>query len=112
MDPRDRDTDNRLRRRSHQSLRVDLDRQMGAWSLGGTALASGYRYDDANNQNRLPGYVTFNLRAGWEFAPDWTARLTLQNVTDKEYATATRCDGSGYLAAGTAGFLSIRYAFR
>lgn len=112
MDPRDRETDNRLRRRSHQSLRVDLDRQMGAWSLGGTALASGYRYDDANNQNRLPGYVTFNLRAGWEFAPDWTARLTLQNVTDKEYATATRFDGSGYLAAGTAGFLSVRYDFR
>ena len=26
IDPRDRETDNRLRRRSHQSLRVDLDR--------------------------------------------------------------------------------------
>ncbi|KPP96989.1 TonB-dependent receptor [Marinobacter sp. HL-58] len=112
LDPRDRETDNRLRRRSHQSLRVDLDRQLGAWSVGGTVQASGYRYDDADNEDRLPGYATLNLRAGWEFARDWNARLTLQNVTDKEYATAQQFDGTEYLAAGTAGFLSVRYDFR
>ncbi len=112
LDPRDRETDNRLRRRSHQTLRVDLDRELGAWTFGGTVQASGYRYDDAANENRLPGYATLNLRAGWEFARDWNARLTLQNVTDKKYATAERFDGTEYLAAGTAGFLSVRYDFR
>jgi|TARA_R110000823_G_scaffold104484_3_gene222518 vitamin B12 transporter len=112
IDPRDRETDNRLRRRSHQSLRVDLDRELGDWTFGGTVQASGYRYDDAANEDRLPGYATLNLRAGWEFARDWNARLTLQNVTDKEYATALRFDGAEYLAAGTAGFLSVRYDFR
>ncbi|MGB1950777.1 MAG: TonB-dependent receptor domain-containing protein [Marinobacter sp.] len=112
LDPRDRETDNRLRRRSHQSLRVDLDRALGAWTLGGTVQASGYRYDDAANEDRLPGYATLDLRAGWEFARDWHARLTLQNVTDKEYATALRFDGADYLAAGRAGFLSVRYDFR
>lgn len=112
LDPRDSETDNRLRRRSHQSLRVDLDRELGDWSFGGTVQASGYRYDDAANEDRLPGYATLNLRAGWEFARDWNARLTLQNVTDKEYATALRFDGTKYVAAGTAGFLSVRYDFR
>ncbi len=112
LDPRDRETDNRLRRRSHQTLRVDLDRELGAWSFGGTIQASGYRYDDADNEDRLPGYATLDLRAGWEFARDWNARLTLKNVTDKEYATAQRFDGTEYLAAGTAGFLSVRHDFR
>ena len=112
MDPRDQDTDNRLRRRSHQSLRVDVDRNLGAWSLGGTIQASGYRYDDSENEERLPGYAILNLRAGWEFARDWNAQLTLQNVTDKQYSTALRFDGAEYVAAGTAGFLSIRHDFR
>lgn len=112
LDPRDRETDNRLRRRSHQSLRVDLDRALGAWSFGGTVQASGYRYDDSENQDRLPGYGTLDLRADWAFAPNWNARLTLQNVTDKEYATALRFGGTEYLAAGRAGFLSVRYDFR
>ncbi len=111
LDPRDRETDNRLRRRSHQSLRVDVDRTLGAWSFGGTVQASGYRYDDQENEDRLPGYATLNLRAGWEFAKDWSARLTLQNVTDKQYSTALRFDGTEYLAAGTAGFLSVRHDF-
>ncbi|MEP1213387.1 MAG: TonB-dependent receptor [Marinobacter sp.] len=111
MDPRDRETDNRLRRRSQQSLRVDVDKSLGAWSFGGTIQASGYRYDDSENEERLPGYATLNLRAGWEFARDWNARLTLQNVTDKQYSTALRFDGAEYVAAGTAGFLSIRHDF-
>lgn len=112
LDPRDRDTDNRLRRRSHQLLRVDLDRELGAWSVGGSVVANGYRYDDADNENRLPGFATLNLRAGWEFASDWTARLSVENVLDKQYATAERFDGTGFIAAGTTGLVSVRYDFR
>ena len=111
-DPRDEQTDNRLRRRTHQSLRLDLDRRLGVWSFGATVQANGYRYDDADNENRLPGFGTIDLRAGWAFAKDWQARLTVQNVGDRRYATAERFDGSPYLAAGTAGLLSIRHDFR
>lgn len=112
LDPRDRETDNRLRRRSHQMLRVDLDRELGAWSVGGSVVANGYRYEDADNENRLSGFATLNLRAGWEFAKDWTARLSVENVLDKQYATAERFDGTGYIAAGTTGLFSVRYDFR
>jgi vitamin B12 transporter len=111
IDPRNEATDNRLRRRTHQIARVDIDRRLGDWSLGATVQASGYRYDDADNENRLPGYGTLNLRASWAFLKDWKARLTVQNVTDKRYSTAERFDGEEYLAAGTAGFFSVRHDF-
>ncbi len=111
-DPRDRETDNRLRRRSHQSARVDLDRQLGNWSVGGSVVGKGYRYDDEDNDERLSGFVTLDLRAGWEFAEDWTARLSVENVTDKKYSTAQASATTDYIAAGTTGLLSVRYDFR
>ncbi|TGN39313.1 TonB-dependent receptor domain-containing protein [Marinobacter confluentis] len=111
VDPRDEETDNRLRRRSHQSLRLDVDRALGDWSVGATFAASGYRYNDEDNEERLPGFGTLDLRAGWNFAEDWNARLSLQNVTDKRYSTALRFDGEEYLTAGTTGFFSIRRDF-
>ena len=111
IDPRDEETDNRLRRRSHQSLRLDVDRALGNWSVGATFKASGYRYNDADNEERLPGFGTVDLRAGWNFAEDWNASLTVQNVTDKRYSTALRFDGEEYLSAGTTGFFSVRRDF-
>ncbi|WP_328185250.1 TonB-dependent receptor domain-containing protein [Marinobacter sp. OP 3.4] len=109
MDPRDRNTDNRLRRRSAQQFRLELDREFADWSVGGTLNAEGYRYDDAENEDRLPGFGTLDLRAGWQFADNWSTRLTVDNVFDKEYATALRFDGKGYLAAGRTAMLTVRY---
>jgi vitamin B12 transporter len=111
VDPRDERTDNRLRRRAHQSLRLDVDRALGNWSVGASFKASGYRYNDADNEERLPGFGTVDLRAGWHFAEDWNASLTVQNVTDRRYYTALRFDGEEYVAAGTTGFFSIRRDF-
>ena len=112
MDPRDRGTDNRLRRRSAQQFRLDLDRDFTNWSLGATLNAEGYRYDDAENEDRLPGFATLDLRAGWRFADSWSTRLTLDNIFDKEYATALRFDGKDYLAAGRTAMLTLRYDIR
>jgi vitamin B12 transporter len=53
-----------------------------------------------------------DLRAGWQFAPGWSSRLTVANVFDKEYATAERSDGSRYVAAGRTAMLSVRYDFQ
>ncbi|PHQ15383.1 TonB-dependent receptor domain-containing protein [Marinobacter profundi] len=108
-DPRDQATDNRLRRRSAQSVRLDLDKTINTWSFGGSVVAEGYRYDDAANTKRLPGYGTLDLRAGWRFADDWSGRLTVANVLDKAYATAERFDGARYIAAGRTAMLTVRY---
>lgn len=114
MDPRNPENDNRLRRRTHQTARLDIDRSLGAWSFGGSVAAQGYRYNDEENEVRLPGFATVNLRAGWEFARDWTASLTVNNVLDKQYTTTKKTFGGreDYLAAGTSSLLSVRYDFR
>ncbi|GHE22851.1 TonB-dependent receptor domain-containing protein [Halomonas urumqiensis] len=118
-DPEDRDTGNRLARRATQSLRLDADRQIGDWSLGGTLLAQNSRYNDAANQDRLPGYGQLNLRAGWAFAEAWTARLGIDNVLDKEVVTVRGSDFDpvtfeaipfDYLNAGRSVRLSVSFA--
>jgi len=104
LDPEDRATGNRLARRATQSVRLDADRELGDWSLGGSLVAQSYRYDNTTNTQRLGGYGLVNLRAGWRFAPLWSARVTLENAFDKEYST-TR----DYINAGRAGFLSVHF---
>lgn len=114
LDPEDRESGNRLQRRSGKTLRLDLSKQVGTWDFGGTVVAEGYRYDDRSNDDRLPGFATLDLRAGWRFASDWSTRLTLANVLDKEYSTA-RYDSSNdldYIAAGRTAMLTVRYDIR
>lgn len=104
LDPKDRDTGNQLARRASQSVRLDADRELGEWSLGGSLIAQNHRYDNTANTQRLGGYGLVNLRAGWQFAPLWTARVTLENTFDKEYSTSR-----DYINAGRAGFLSVHF---
>lgn len=114
LDPEDRETGNRLQRRSGKTLRLDLSKRVGTWDFGGTVVAEGYRYDDRANDDRLPGFATLDLRAGWRFAPDWSTRLTLANVLDKEYSTARydRQNDLDYIAAGRTAMLTVRYDIR
>ncbi|OEY66237.1 TonB-dependent receptor domain-containing protein [Marinobacter sp. X15-166B] len=109
MNPEDRETGNQLRRLTRQTARVDLDKAFGGFTLGGSVIAEGHRYDDAANNDRLPGFATIDLRAGWYFAPNWSSRLTVANVLDKEYSTAKVWDGRNYIAAGRNAMLSVRY---
>jgi vitamin B12 transporter len=117
-DPQDRETGNRLSRRATQSLRFDIDRELGDWTLGGSWMAQNHRYNDAANQQRLPGYGIVNLRAGWQLAPMWSLRATLENVTDKTYTTARGAEFDpvtyestpfDYINAGRAAFVSVHF---
>ncbi|GEK51328.1 TonB-dependent receptor domain-containing protein [Vreelandella venusta] len=108
-DPENRLTGKRLQNRASQSLRLDVDRELGDWSVGGSWIAQNHRYRDTQNQDRLSGYGQVNLRAGWQFAPLWSARVTLENALDQDYITTRSFDGADYLNAGRAGFLSVHY---
>lgn len=109
MDPEDRETGKQLRRVTKQTARVDLDKSVGNFVFGGSVIAEGDRYDDAANNNELPGFATLDLRAGWHFASGWSTRLTLANVLDKEYSTARKSASQNYIAAGRTGMLTVRY---
>jgi len=108
-DPEDRETGKRLRRRASQSLRLDVDRELGDWSLGGSWVVQNHRYDDAANEERLAGFGLVDLRAGWDFAPGWSTRLTVENVLDRDVVTARDFSGNDYLNAGRAAFLSLHF---
>ncbi|MDI5936046.1 TonB-dependent receptor domain-containing protein [Halomonas kalidii] len=108
-DPEDRETGNRLVRRAGQSLRLDVDRELGDWSLGGSWVVQNHRYNDADNEQRLPGFGLVNLRAGWQFAPLWSARLTVENALDREVVTARDFGGRDFLDAGRAAFVSVHF---
>lgn len=100
-----------LRRRAENTVRLDLDKELGSWSLGSTVQAESYRYDDKKNVNRLAGFATWDLRAKWNFAPNWSTRFIVNNVLDKEYSTADGFYGK-YISAGRTAMLSVRYDFQ
>lgn len=93
-----------LPRRAKNSLKLAVDWMAGAWSLGGTVLAAGERFDNLANTNRLGGFATMDLRADWRFAPGWSLGLRLNNLADKIYETS-----KGYNQAGREGFVTLRY---
>ncbi|GEN28908.1 hypothetical protein HVA01_25540 [Halovibrio variabilis] len=78
-------------------------------SAGVSGREGGTRYRHAQNDDRLSGYGLVNLRAGWQFAPLWSARVTLDNTLDQDYITTRSFDGADYLNAGRAGFLSVHF---
>lgn len=112
IDPENEETDSRIRRRSGEQFRLDVDREQGEFTLGATVKGQGHRYDDADEEDRIAGFTTLDLRAGWHFAESWTARVNLDNVLDKQYATARRFNGADYISAGLTAFASVRYDFR
>ena len=111
LDPEDRNTGNDLTHRSTQTLRLDLSKQLGTWKLGGTLVAANHRYDDADNEDRLPGYGTLDLRAGWAFAPGWTSQLSVENVFDRERKISEKSNDIYYITAGRTAMLTVRYDF-
>ncbi|MGO4701932.1 TonB-dependent vitamin B12 receptor [Dyella sp. 2RAB6] len=97
---------NLLARRPERIARLDLDRDLGgAFSIGGTVNAEGYRYDDAANLQRLGGYTTVDLRASWNFQPGWTLQGRVANVFDHRYETVRF-----YNQLGRTAYLTLRYS--
>jgi vitamin B12 transporter len=107
QDPRDETTGKLLARRTRHHASVSADYDIGQWNAGAELQASGQRFDDAANANRLGGYGLLNLYASWRFAPDWSLLLRLDNAADKRYELARY-----YGTAARTWFAALRYGFR
>ena len=94
----------RLARRPNHSARLDLDRALGDWSVGVSAVGEGARWDDVANTLRVGGYGTLDARVAWRFAPGWTLQGNLSNVFDKRYETS-----AWYNQPGREFLLSLRW---
>ncbi|MEJ2620980.1 MAG: TonB-dependent vitamin B12 receptor [Candidatus Thiodiazotropha sp.] len=95
---------NQLPRRPKQSLRFELDREIGAYNLGLSLLAESKRYDDLANTRELSGYGTLDLRAGYQINDAWRLQGRFENVFDKHYETA-----SFYNQPGRGFYLTLNY---
>lgn len=95
---------NELARRAKQLFNLDLDRQLGAFSVGASLHAEGQRYDDLANTRELSGYATLDLRGEYRITPEWRLQARVANLLDADYETA-----DGYNQPGQAAYLTVRY---
>lgn len=93
--PRNRDTDLLLARRAQRHTTFGADTVMGGWTLGAEVQASGRRFDNAANTNKLGGYGVLNLYVSKPVAPGTTVFARLDNVGDRDYQLARTYATSG-----------------
>ncbi|TVP76650.1 TonB-dependent receptor [Thioalkalivibrio sp.] len=109
LEAEDRATGNELPRRSPFSARVDVDRVLGAWSLGGSLLGQARSFNDTANADRLSGFATLDLRAAYAIDPQWTLEASVRNLFDRDYATVRDFTGADYNQPGRGAFVTVRY---
>jgi vitamin B12 transporter len=107
QDPRDETTGKQLARRSRRHASLAAGHAADRFDIGAELQASGNRFDDAANANRLGGYGLLNLYTTWRFTPDWSLLLRLDNALDKRYELARN-----YGTAGRSWFAALRYGIR
>jgi vitamin B12 transporter len=92
------ETGERLPRQPRWSGRLDIDRELGAFSLGTTLRGrSGSVEDNA-------GYVIADLRGRYRIARDWQIEARVENLLDRDYQVVR-----GYHQASRGVFVSLRY---
>jgi vitamin B12 transporter len=93
-----------LPRIPHYTGRLDVDRDIGAFSVGATFFANGQRFEDPANTEPLGGYTTLDVRTAWRFAPHWEVQAVLKNALNRSYETALY-----YNQLGRSAYLTLRY---
>jgi vitamin B12 transporter len=112
LEAEDRATGNELPRRSPFSARVDVNRELGAWSLGGSLLGQARSFNDTANADRLSGFATVDLRAAYAIDRQWTLEASVRNLFDRDYATVRDFTGADYNQPGRGAFVTVRYQQR
>ena len=106
LDPRDTGANygELLPQRAQYTARLDVDRDLGVFSVGATLFQSGPRYEDPANTQRMGGYGTLDVRAAWRFLPHLELQALLKNAFDRDYQTVFY-----YNQPGRSAYLTLRY---
>lgn len=88
IDPRERKNGHQLPRVAKRTLSYDLDKQLGAFGVGGTWRVASKSFNDANNKVKIAGFGTMDLRGNWQATQDLGVDLRLANIFDKGYTRA------------------------
>ena len=93
-----------LPQRAQYTARLDVDRDLGAFSLGATLFQSGPRYEDPANTQRMGGYGTLDARAAWRILPHLELQALLKNALNRDYQTVFY-----YNQPSRSAYLTLRY---
>lgn len=103
-DPENLDTGNVLPRRARRFASLGAETLQFGWLLGAELQASGHRFDNAANTDRLGGYGLAGFYLSKTLMPGLVFGARLDNAFDKKYALA-----DGYATAGRNGQVSLRW---
>jgi len=107
QDPRDETTDERLLRRSRESLMLAVNRDIGSLDLGLDVAAYGNRKDFGFPENvTLDSYTLVNATVRYRMTDAFTMQARLENAFDEDYTLA-----EGYRTEGRAYTIGVRYSF-
>ena len=107
QDPRDETNDERLLRRSRESLMLAVDRDIGKLDLGLDIAAYGNRKDFGFPENvTLESYTLVNATVRYRATPALTVQGRIENAFDEDYVLA-----QGYRTEGRAYTVGVRYSF-
>lgn len=103
--PEDRDTLFQLRSRAKRFGSLSAARNFGQWDVSTDIVASGARYDGANQsaESRMGGYTLFNATVRYRINKTWSVEVVGQNLTDKKYELA-----QGYNTPARSIFVNVR----
>ncbi len=106
QDPQAESTGFQLQRRAKRYGSVIANRALGSWRLGAEVVASGERFDSANESvaSRLGGYAVLNLTVARSFTPEWSVEARWNNVADRHYELA-----QGFATAGSNVLVSVKW---
>jgi vitamin B12 transporter len=86
--PTNADTGKILARRAKRFATVGAETTLAGWNLGGELQASGYRFDNAANTQRLGGYTLVNLYVARPLVSGLVFEARVDNLADRTYQLA------------------------
>jgi len=106
QDPVDEDTGKMLPRRAKEFGTLSVTNAAGRWRFGAQVVASGARYDRANEAEgtRMPGYALLNLTVYYTVDREWSIRARWDNVLNREYELA-----QNFNTPGSNVFVALQY---
>jgi len=107
----DEQTGEPLLYRAEQTARLDVEKDFDRFYMGTSVQAENHKYD-RDGITRIPGFGTWDLRAGTTLAEQLQLSLTINNVLDKERRLREYVGGTHYVAAGRTFMASLRYDFQ
>lgn len=109
IDPENKSNGKLLRRRAEQSMTFDAGTTLNGVAIGISVRSESHRYDDAANMVRLGGYTTTAMRASYRINDNWLVKARVNNLTDKNYVTASSFSLGNYMPLGREAMITVAY---